>query len=552
MEGVLLFVRLALAATFATAALSKLVDLRGFRHTLREFGIPAQIAPLVPLAELGAAAALAVPGSVRAGALAVIALLAGFSSEIAAALARGRAPECRCFGQVHSTPVGPRTLARNAGLAAAASVVLVGGAGARLPAAAGLGVTVAVAAIALQVGRRKGRAREQVGDRAPVFTLTSAEGRAETLVGLLSRGRPVLLVFADPGCGPCLALAPDIARWQDDARLTVAVVSTLPFDGLRDVLLDVDRRVSGRFGISATPSAVMISQAGVIEAGPVAGAAAVESLVEPAPAGAVVRRRELIGRWALAGASLAVAPWPQHLAFARRRGCKKPRVRCGPKCCPPRFICRKQRRGHKITSRCGCPPGTRECAGACVSVALDPGNCGACGRRCPPGQVCVAGRCQGGADGTTGVGGGGGCTSSSGCAPGTACDEGTAVNRCPPGKTQCGCECVDTGSDPHNCGRCGRPCPSGQFCVRGTCQASCGSDLTPCEERCVDVKKDAQNCGRCGHTCEGINPACCGGVCVDLAVNPKHCGQCFHACSDFCECQAPGRCSPGRPGVTCA
>ncbi|MGZ4203391.1 MAG: hypothetical protein ACXVRH_15195 [Thermoleophilaceae bacterium] len=67
----------------------------------------------------------------------------------------------------------------------------------------------------------------------------------------------------------------------------------------------------------------------------------------------------------------------------------------------------------------------------------------------------------------------------------------------------------------------------------------------------MDVKKDAQNCGRCGHTCEGINPACCGGVCVDLAVNPKHCGQCFHACSDFCECQAPGRCSPGRPGVTC-
>ncbi|MGZ4203390.1 MAG: TlpA family protein disulfide reductase [Thermoleophilaceae bacterium] len=329
MEGVLLFVRLALAATFATAALSKLVDLRGFRHTLREFGIPGQIAPLVPLAELAAAAALAVPGSVRADALAVIALLAGFSSEIAAALARGRAPECRCFGQVHSTPLGPRTLARNAMLAAAASVVLVGGAGARLPAAAGLGVMMAVAAIALQAGRRKGRAREQVGGRASAFALTSAEGRAETLVGLLSRGRPVVLVFADPGCGPCLALAPDIARWQADPRLTVAVVSTLPFDGLRDVLLDADRQVSGRYGISATPSAVMISQAGVIEAGPVAGAAAVESLVEPAPAGAVLRRRELIGRWAIAGGSLAVAPWPTDLAFARRRGCKKPRVRVG-------------------------------------------------------------------------------------------------------------------------------------------------------------------------------------------------------------------------------
>ena len=33
-------------------------------------------------------------------------------------------PECRCFGQLHSAPVGPKTLARNAALAAVAALVV--------------------------------------------------------------------------------------------------------------------------------------------------------------------------------------------------------------------------------------------------------------------------------------------------------------------------------------------------------------------------------------------------------------------------------------------
>ena len=46
-----------------------------------------------------------------------------FSVAIALSLARGRAPECHCFGQLHSAPAGPMTLARNAVLAALAVFV---------------------------------------------------------------------------------------------------------------------------------------------------------------------------------------------------------------------------------------------------------------------------------------------------------------------------------------------------------------------------------------------------------------------------------------------
>ncbi len=53
-----------------------------------------------------------------------LALLLLFVSGISANLARGRKPECHCFGQLHSSPAGWKTLARNGVLAAFAGFVL--------------------------------------------------------------------------------------------------------------------------------------------------------------------------------------------------------------------------------------------------------------------------------------------------------------------------------------------------------------------------------------------------------------------------------------------
>ena len=65
------------------------------------------------------------------------------------------------------------------------------------------------------------------GAPAPAFTLTGVHGETMTLDALRAQAKPVLLVFSDPGCGPCNALMPDIGRWQRDqaAKLTVAVIS---------------------------------------------------------------------------------------------------------------------------------------------------------------------------------------------------------------------------------------------------------------------------------------------------------------------------------------
>jgi hypothetical protein len=58
------------------------------------------------------------------GALGALALLSVFVVGISVNLARGRTPDCHCFGQLHSAQTGWKTLARNGVLAAVAGFVL--------------------------------------------------------------------------------------------------------------------------------------------------------------------------------------------------------------------------------------------------------------------------------------------------------------------------------------------------------------------------------------------------------------------------------------------
>jgi hypothetical protein len=48
---------------------------------------------------------------------------------------------------------------------------------------------------------------------------------------------------------------------------------------------------------------------------------------------------------------------------------------------------------------------------------------------------------------------------------------------CVPGHALCGGVCVETASDPQNCGACGNVCPGYQACVAGACAATCESML---------------------------------------------------------------------------
>jgi methylamine dehydrogenase accessory protein MauD len=341
---------LLLALVFAVAGVAKLADRAGSRQAVGDFGVPAALAAplgiLLPLAELAVAAALVPTTTAWWGAVGVLLLLLLFAVAIGANLARGRKPNCRCFGQLRSAPAGWSMLARNAVLTApAAFVVWQGREGNVGPSAVGwvgalsavqvLGVFAAVLVLAAQwwflVGllKQNGRlvrrleaveeslaeaglaltpsengaqqmAGLPVGTPAPVFDLLDLEGQEVTLDSLRSPGRPVLLLFTEPGCEYCMELLPEVGRWQDELadELTIALISCddpkenramSSEHGLSRVLLEDDWEVSEVYRVTGTPSAVLVEPDGTIGSFLAESAEEIEALVSQAAKGSSER-----------------------------------------------------------------------------------------------------------------------------------------------------------------------------------------------------------------------------------------------------------------------
>jgi hypothetical protein len=222
----------------------------------------------------------------------------------------------------------------------------------------------------------------------------------------------------------------------------------------------------------------------------------------------------------------------------------------------------------------------------CIDVQTDSSNCGSCGNACPPSTICRAGACQcadssdggaadAGADG--GDGGGGGLLTSCGnacvdtqsdpsncgscgavCAPDATCALGACS--CPSDKMKCGGSCVDTSFglsdcggncvntqfDSSNCGACGNACPQHYFCDQGTCAFACGKEnVIFCTNfGCVDPNFDRRNCGGCDTACKA-NSECQRGLCGCPSWAPADCGaSCSDLSSDADNCGACGSACP--------
>jgi Stigma-specific protein, Stig1 len=137
----------------------------------------------------------------------------------------------------------------------------------------------------------------------------------------------------------------------------------------------------------------------------------------------------------------------------------------------------------------------------------------------------------------------------------------TAV--CPTATTLCGAVCTLTGSDPANCGSCGRMCASGEVCMSGTCTRTCSAPSTQCATACVDTQTDPAHCGACNQLCSvGVHatPACGGGRCgIVCETNFRDCdGNPGTGCEvsivgDIANCGACGRaCTAANATSVCA
>src|SRR5262245_52217714 len=115
-----------------------------------------------------------------------------------------------------------------------------------------------------------------VGSEAPAFALEDLDGQTKSLADW--RGRRVLLMFFNPGCGFCTRMAPDLAKLPLDgpAGLPVPLVVTSgPEDanrrmveehGIRGpVLRQKATEVMALYKSSGTPTGVIIDEQGRIE-----------------------------------------------------------------------------------------------------------------------------------------------------------------------------------------------------------------------------------------------------------------------------------------------
>ncbi len=337
---------LLLACVLVVAGIAKLGDPRGAREAAKAFGLPGRFAGLVarglPLVEI-AIAVLLLPTATRWwAALAALGLLLAFCAAIARVMARGEAPDCHCFGRLHSAPAGWATLARTGLLAALAGVVVAAGRDDTDPSVVGwtsdldtttwllLALAAALVAVfgvggfaVLHVMRSYGRVlvrleaveerlraagfdlREpdeipelglEPGTAAPAFTLSSVDGDRVSLDDFRDAGKPILVLFTSATCGPCSVLMPTVAEWQRERAddLTVVLVGSgdpeairtdAEEHGLVNVLLDDGSATYDEYQANGTPSAVLIGDDGAVASWLAAGSDWIESLVQQALAG---------------------------------------------------------------------------------------------------------------------------------------------------------------------------------------------------------------------------------------------------------------------------
>jgi peroxiredoxin len=142
----------------------------------------------------------------------------------------------------------------------------------------------------------------KAGTPAPAFELPDLDGHPTRLEAY--RGRRVLLVFSDPNCGPCDALAPELAdlgRVHGDDGVAIVMVSRGDVDENRrkaddhgidfPVLVQPGWQVSKQYCIFETPVAFLIDEDGVIAEEVARGSTEILALVHEALA---ARREALV------------------------------------------------------------------------------------------------------------------------------------------------------------------------------------------------------------------------------------------------------------------
>ncbi len=340
MEILLLIIRLFLFGIFALAGIGKLLDLEGSEKAVKSFGMPEDLAKpasvLLPLAEIGIAILLLFVQTSWFGAIGGFLLLLVFIGGMLWQMKQGNAPDCHCFGQIHSEPVSVKSLLRNAAFAVLALFLVLSGSenqGLEITnsGAGETGIMQIIFGVVIvgflfgvlyylkkiteqqtQILRRieviellsheGGREVERdgvedpkaglpIGSPVPEFQLKDTTGKQVALTSVFANSKPTLLFFVSPSCNPCEFLLPKVEEWQEQLKdkLNFVFISNgnakenlAKFGGasFKTILLQEDREVADELEAKWTPTALLVNAGGTIASKIAAGDSDIDKLIE--------------------------------------------------------------------------------------------------------------------------------------------------------------------------------------------------------------------------------------------------------------------------------
>ena len=335
MELLLLIIRLALFGVLTVAALGKLLDLEGSEKAVRAFGTPDPLvktfAFLIPIAELIFGFCLLFMGFSWIAAAGALLLMVTFIGGMLVQMIKGEAPDCHCFGQIHSEPVGPKSLVRNILIAILPIILLISGRpnqgyalGDSNGAIASNVVLATVVVVTFVIGTYLWRLlkenaalkrqldllemletggtlieRDEAGDPTdslpigapfPDFTLPDTAGKLVTFDHLIAEPLPKLFLLVGPECRPCKAMLDEFREWKKEfaGRVSLVFISkgsaaenTERFgDELSSgMLLQQKMEFASKLFVKWTPSAIFVDAAGNIASHPAVGDVAIRDLI---------------------------------------------------------------------------------------------------------------------------------------------------------------------------------------------------------------------------------------------------------------------------------
>jgi peroxiredoxin/uncharacterized membrane protein YphA (DoxX/SURF4 family) len=334
MDVILLLIRLFLFGVFALAGVTKLLDPKGSEKAIKDFGVPddfaKQVGYALPIAEIAIGFLFLFLATSWLASIVGLLLLLVFIGGMVYQMAQGNAPDCHCFGQIHSEPVSKTSVIRNVVFALLAVLLVAQGREGQgidlasysndmFQAVLVLGILVLLAVAVtylkkifeqqiqilrrievLELVSRDGASVERseagspleslpLGSPFPDFELADTSGKRVKMADYRKVKLQYLFVFVSPDCGPCNALYPEIKEWREELKdkLKIVLVSTgsIPanlekFAEDTGVLLQEKREIADIVRARWTPTAIYVNAEGRIASHPAAGDTAIRELVE--------------------------------------------------------------------------------------------------------------------------------------------------------------------------------------------------------------------------------------------------------------------------------